>query len=556
MVTITVNEVGNQQPLLDSIGAKIITEGVTVSFSISSFDAESIPSLTTSALPAGALFVDSGNGSGSFDWTPNFLQSGIYNITFYATDDSLAVDSEVVTITVNDAGNQSPLLDSIGAQSTSEGLELLFAVTASDGESIPVLTTSALPSGAVFVDSGNGSASFDWLPDFTQAGVYNVTFYATDDSAIVDSELIAITVTESGNPPVLDPISDTTVTEAVLLVFTVTASDPDSTFPTLSTSVLPAGATFVDSGNGIGEFSWTPNYLQNGIYQITFYATDGLSTDSQIVMITVLDLGNQTPVIDSIGDRTVAEGANLAIIVTASDGESIPVLTTTALPTGATFVDSANGSGYFDWTPGFTQAGLYPITFYATDDSTAVDSQLITITVTESGDQPPVFDSIADFTTTELDTLIFTVRAIDPESTAISLTVITNLASFTFVDSGNGVGVLTYIPSLFDAGIDTVKFLATDSGSPPRTTTIISVITTIENNQPPVFDSAGPYAVEVNDTLIFTVFAADSTDQDTAHSVFLTTTGLPANSSFTDNGDTTGTFIFTPVPGQEGYDTL
>ena len=299
----------------------------------------------------------------------------------------------MVTITVNDAGNQYPLLDSIGAQSTSEGLELLFAVTASDGESIPVLTTSALPSGAVFVDSGNGSASFDWLPDFTQAGVYNVTFYATDDSAIVDSELIAITVTESGNPPVLDPISDTTVTEAVLLVFTVTASDPDSTFPTLSTSTLPAGATFVDSGNGIGEFSWTPSFIQDGIHQITFYATDGLSTDSQIVTITVLDVGNQPPLIDSIGDRSTAEGLILSFVVTASDAESVPVLTTSTLPIGATFVDSANGSGYFDWTPGFTQSGSHPITFYATDDSLAVDSQLITITVTESGDQSPVFDS-------------------------------------------------------------------------------------------------------------------------------------------------------------------
>ena len=557
VVTITVNEVGNQLPLLDSIGAQTITEGIQLLFAITASDAESIPILTTSALPTGAVFTDNGNGSGSFDWTPDFLQSGTYNVAFYATDDSLAVDSEVVTITVDEAGNQAPVLDSIGAQTTPEGLQLLFVVNASDGESIPVLTTSALPSGAVFVDSGNGSASFNWLPEFTQAGIYNVTFYATDDSAVVDSELVTITVTEAGNqPPVLDSIPDTSVTESLLLSFIVTASDPDSTIPALSTSILPAGAVFVDSANGTGEFNWTPSFAQNGIYQIIFYASDSLDFDSQVVTITVIDVGNQPPLIDSIGDQSTAEGLILSIVVTASDAESVPALTTSALPIGATFVDSANGNGYFDWTPGFTQAGLYPITFYATDDSSAVDSQLITITVTESGDQPPVFDSLADFTTTELDTLIVTVKAIDPDSSGISLTIITNLTSFSFVDSGNGVGVLTYFPSLFDAGLDTVKFLATDSGSPPRTTTIVSVITTIENNQPPVFDSAGPYAVEVNDTLIFTVFAADSTDQDTTHSVFLTTTGLPANASFTDNGDNTGTFIFAPVAGQEGFDTL
>ena len=77
-----------------------------------------------------------------------------------------------------------------------EGFEV---VTASDGESIPVLTTSALPRGAVFVDSGNGSATFDWLHEFTQAGVHNVTFYATDDSSAVGSDSVTIIVRESVN---------------------------------------------------------------------------------------------------------------------------------------------------------------------------------------------------------------------------------------------------------------------------------------------------------------------------------------------------------------------
>ncbi|MCH9025122.1 MAG: hypothetical protein IH931_07290, partial [candidate division Zixibacteria bacterium] len=556
VVEITVNEVGNQLPVLAAVGSQSTTEGVELLFAVTATDGESIPVLTTSALPAGANFVDSGNGAASFSWTPDFLQSGIYNVTVYATDDSLAVDSEIITITVNDAGNQPPLLDSIGAQTTPEGLQLLFIVTASDGESIPVLTTSALPSGAVFVDSGNGSAFFDWVPDFTQAGVHIITFYATDDSSAVDSEIVTITVIESGNPPVLDSIPDTSVTESFLLTFIVTASDPDSTIPVLSTSALPAGATFVDSGNGTGQFSWTPSFTQNGIFQITFYASDGLSTDSQIVTITVFDVGNQIPVIDSIGDRTVAEGANLAIIVTASDGESVPVLTTTALPAGATFADSGNGTGHFDWTPGFTQSGSYPITFYATDDSLAVDSQLITITVSESGNQAPVFDSIGDFTLIENDPLVVVVRAVDPDSTALILTVITTLSNYNFVDSSNGIGVLTYTPSLFDAGIDTVKFLATDSGTFPRTTTASSIFTTVELNRPPVFDSAGPFAVEIGDTLVFTVSAPDSTDQDTTHAVFLTTLGLPANASFTDNGDNTGTLTFAPVAGQVGIDTL
>ena len=95
--------------------------------------------MTTSTLPAGALFVDSGNGTGSFDWTPDLTQGGTYYVTFYATDDSAAVDSEVVTITVTEVGNQPPVLDSIGAQSTTEGIQLTFGVSATDAESTPAL---------------------------------------------------------------------------------------------------------------------------------------------------------------------------------------------------------------------------------------------------------------------------------------------------------------------------------------------------------------------------------------------------------------------------------
>ncbi|MFQ6008297.1 MAG: Ig domain-containing protein, partial [Candidatus Zixiibacteriota bacterium] len=95
------------------------------------------------------------------------------------------------------AVNNPPVLAPIGPQSTPEGVNLTFGVSATDDESIPSLTTSTLPTGAVFVDSGNGAGSFDWTPDFTQSGTYNVTFYATDDSAAVDSEIVTITVTES-----------------------------------------------------------------------------------------------------------------------------------------------------------------------------------------------------------------------------------------------------------------------------------------------------------------------------------------------------------------------
>lgn len=91
--------------------------------------------------------------------------------------------------------NHAPVLDSIGRRSVDEGSNLSFRVhaTDADGDSI-VLSATNIPINATFIDSGNGAGSFNFSPDYTQLGVYNVTFKATDPSSVVDSEVVQITV--------------------------------------------------------------------------------------------------------------------------------------------------------------------------------------------------------------------------------------------------------------------------------------------------------------------------------------------------------------------------
>ena len=109
----------------------------------------------------------------------------------------------------------------------------------------------------------------------------------------------------------------------------------------------------------------------------------------------ILEIGNQTPVLAAIGAQTGSEGLNLNFTVSATDlDQTTPFLTTTALPAGATFTDNSDGTGVFDWTPTFTDAGAYDVTFYASD---GVDTaqELVTITIGESGNQLPVIAPIA-----------------------------------------------------------------------------------------------------------------------------------------------------------------
>jgi Ca2+-binding RTX toxin-like protein len=76
----------------------------------------------------------------------------------------------------------------------------------------------------------------------------------------------------------------------------------------------------------------------------------------------------KAPVFQHIMDRSVREGGQLGFLVRASDPNgSIPTLSVEGLPSGATFNDSGNGRGTFNWLPLVGQAGRYVVAFKATD---------------------------------------------------------------------------------------------------------------------------------------------------------------------------------------------
>ena len=100
--------------------------------------------------------------------------------------------------------------------------------------------------------------------------------------------------------PALAPIGSKTTLAGSPLRFTVSASDSDSTVPSLSISNLPAGAMFVDSLDGRGGFHWTPTIGQIGDFLIVVHATDGLLSDSEQVAIRVLDPASSTLVVSTV----------------------------------------------------------------------------------------------------------------------------------------------------------------------------------------------------------------------------------------------------------------
>ncbi len=551
VVTITVTHV-DAPPVLDSIRAKTGYELFELIFDISATDADgTIPNFSALNLPSGASFEDNLDGTGTFSWTPNLGELGDYNVTFIATDGALT-DMEVVTITIVDNLNP-PILDPVPDKSVLEGQILAFFVYANDADgSIPILSAGNLPAGATFTDNRNRSGSFNWRPGGDQAGLYTVKIYATDFEN-TDSIEVNITVTDDVYPPELDSIGSKTVHEGILLTFMVSASDQDGTFPELSINVPPGGnPSLEDNLDGTGIFSFMPDASHGGDNLFTFYASDGVFIDSEVVTITVIP--NLPPELLPIGSKSVTEGGSLIFDVVATDpdeGTSF-ILTAEPIPANAIWtVHDDDSTGTFEFYPDYTQAGIYEITFAVTDGGLA-DTELVTIEVFESGNQLPVLTEIGPQEVLEGQQLSFEVTATDLDDTALILETSALPENATFVDNGDGTGSFSFTPGCTQQGLYPVVFKVTDEqGGVDSEVVEITVID--GGNWEPVLEPIGPHALQEGYSLEFYVIAEDCEGE--IESIWIDPsvddTIYKGDVSFEDLGDGTALFGFFP-----GYDLV
>ena len=108
-------------------------------------------------------------------------------------------------------------------------------------------------------------------------------------------------------------------------------TDADGQMLTYSSTALPTGATLTGA-----NFAWTPTFEQSGPFPVTFTVSDGSSTDTESITITVTDL-NRAPELGAVGDKNIAEGSALTFSLSAidQDGQALTYWST-ALPAGAT----------------------------------------------------------------------------------------------------------------------------------------------------------------------------------------------------------------------------
>ncbi|MBI4849299.1 MAG: carboxypeptidase regulatory-like domain-containing protein, partial [Nitrospirae bacterium] len=219
-------------------------------------------------------------------------------------------------------------------------------------------------------------------------------------------------------PPQITVPDTFEVDEGGTLEFNVTASDPDGDAVTLSASpkISNSGFAAINGVSASGAYSFNPGHSQQGIYNVTFTATDPLGyKGNKTVTITVNNV-NRAPGLIVEPQWNIKEGEVLAIPVQASDPDN-DILSVRAfvqpeepdkpLPDNAMFIES---TGTLTFTPEYTQAGVYDIVFEASDGELSSGPQTAHIIIDDVPDADVPGELILNVDHVESPTLLKTLR--------------------------------------------------------------------------------------------------------------------------------------------------
>lgn len=305
-------------------------------------DADAISVIAFSQPAAGGTVTQVAGGL-RFTPTAGFTGAAIFG---YAVSDGQESDSAAVTVTVQGAQNQAPILNAISNRTINVGSTLRLQLIGSDPDEGDSLTYSlpTAPSGANF-----NSPRVTWTPSNSQLGAHNFTARVQDTAGAADTETFTVNVVAANRPPLFGPLTDDRTVTLANYGKSVTASDPDGDAVVLTLVEGPAGLTL--SGSAV---NWRPGATQIGRFTVKLRASDpsGAFTAAQF-QVTV---EGATPPLARDDEYTVKVGETLnvaapGVLTNDVSGSGNPLsarkLTDPALGT----LNEFNVDGSFTFTP-------------------------------------------------------------------------------------------------------------------------------------------------------------------------------------------------------------
>jgi lysophospholipase L1-like esterase len=346
----------------------------------------------------------------------NLIQ-GVYQFELTVTDNQGATGKDTVTISVNAAGNISPVAIAGPDQSIT----------------LPVNTVTVTGSGT---DQDGTIASYQWtkvsgpsqytIVSPTQAqtvinnlvpGVYRFELKVTDNLGAIGTDTLTITVNSAANlPPVANAGADKTITLPTNTV-TVTGSgtDADGTVTGYQWTKISGPAQYAIVTPT--QAQTIINNLVQGVYRFELRVTDNQgATNADTMTITVNPAPNQPPVANAGADQTIQLPVNSVTVTgvgTDADGNIASYLwTKISGPSQYNIVSPAQAQTVIN----NLVPGVYQFELKVTDNQGATDRDTITISVAPAANQPPTVTAGIDHTITlPDDSIVLSATAADTD---------------------------------------------------------------------------------------------------------------------------------------------
>jgi hypothetical protein len=438
-------------------GSRILNENVARATTLIAADPDGEP--VTYAIVGGAdagLFtIGAQTGRLTFVYTPDFEAPGdsnrdnVYDVIVSANDGSLT-GTQALSIRIADV-NEPITFTSVNNYILPEGYSGSFTISAHDPEN-PSATMSYRISGgpdsALFaIDPVTGALAFRSAPDFeapADAGRdnrYDVTVEASD-GVTAATQAIMFTIYNINDTPVIGSngggaTAALTVAENQTAVTTVTATDGDSASLVYS---IVGGADrtrfAINASTGVLAFVSPPNFEArvdsggNNVYDVTVSVSDGSSSDTQALAITVANVNEGVTISGSQTDYFHMETQTAVATFTASDPDGTAVTWSIAGGADAArfVIGPASGALRFASAPDFeapsdsNRDNVYQLVVRVSDGE-MFDLRTISVTVTDVNEPVTITSggggSTATFWVRENSALATTVTAVDVENAPI-----------------------------------------------------------------------------------------------------------------------------------------
>ena len=435
-----------------------------------------------------------------FDWTPTSedVLSGVRTISLVARDSRGGETMQTAVVKVlTTAPNRAPTIVSAPRTVAYPGVQYAYQVRATDIDGNPLrysLTTK--PTGMTISSSG----LVTWTTGSVSTTPQSVVVSVSDGQGGTANQTFAVIVASQldNTRPTIISNPKSTAREDREYVYDAIAEDAQG--DELSWSLV-RGPSGLSIGVDNGRVRWTPRDDQMGSNTVTIRATDTLGAFSNQSFAIDVAFVNTPPLILSnpITQAYVGELYLYGVRGIDPDGDSVQFKTISA-PTGMTISDA----GLIRWTPGAADEGQtrrVVVEVSDFDGAKVLQTYDIVVQGSTNRNRPPVITSFPGFSVTTGATYSYTVTATDPDSDAVTFSLVTRPDGMTINAT---TGVVTWTPT--SAAVENVVVEARDAHGAIATQ---GFAVSVRDNRPPVISSTPSRTTVAGGTYRYAVNATD-----------------------------------------------